>query len=728
MIRRTNARLIAAALSLAGLLSVSWAALDAYQQDGKSAVAIDPDDIGGVVTSSKGPEAGVWVIAETTSLPTRLRKIVVTDDNGRYVLPDLPRGKYSVWVRGYGLTDSKPVEAVPGKQLNLQAALAATPQAAAKVYPANYWYSLLKVPEAGEFPGTGPEGNGINPRMRTQADWINGLKDGCQLCHQMGNQATREIPKAFQHIKSSVEAWDRRLQSGQRGVQMSTAATTLGKERAFALFADWTDRIAKGEVPPQPPRPEGIERNVVLTQWDWGASTSYVHDEVATDKRSPTVNANGRVYGVDFTADSLLWVDPAESAAGSVKIPALKPGAPPFMPQKIALPSPYWDEQIIWNNPIHPHNPMMDQRGRVWMTAAVRPPADSPEFCKGGNGNAFGKYYPMERSSRQAAVYDPKTGRMTPVDTCVSTHHLQFAEDKEHTLYFSGDVNAIGWIKTSVLDSTRDIEKAHGWCPLIVDTNGDGSIGEFTQPNQPRDPKKDMRVAGFAYGIIVNPADGSIWWATAGVPGRIGRLELGNNPPQTCKAEVYEPPFNPGGANGITGYSPRGLDVDRNGVLWTGLSGGPHMASFDRRKCKVTNGPTATGQQCPEGWTLYPAPGPQMKGTTLSGSSDFTYYNWVDQFDTLGLGRNVPIMNGSGSDSLLALDPKTGKFVVLRVPYPLGFYSRGLDGRIDDPKGGWKGRGVWADFGTNLPWHIEGGKGTLAPVVKFQIRPNPLAK
>jgi hypothetical protein len=115
-----------------------------------------------------------------------------------------------------------------------------------------------------------------------------------------------------------------------------------------------------------------------------------------------------------------------------------------------------------------------------------------------------------------------------------------------------------------------------------------------------------------------------------------------------------------------------------------------------------------------------------MKGTDISGSADFAYYNWVDQFDTLGLGPNVPIMNGSGSDSLLAL--VDGQFVVMRVPYPLGFYSRGLDGRIDDPNGGWKGRGVWADYGTNLPWHLEGGPGSKSALVKFQLRPDPLAR
>jgi hypothetical protein len=169
------------------------------------------------------------------------------------------------------------------------------------------------------------------------------------------------------------------------------------------------------------------------------------------------------------------------------------------------------------------------------------------------------------------------------------------------------------------------------------------------------------------------------------------------------------------------------MDVTRDGIIWTALSGSGHMASFDRSKCKVLNGPEATGQHCPEGWTLYPTPGPQMKNVVTSGSADFHYYNWVDQFNTLGLGENVPIADGTTSDALLALDPESGEWVRMRVPYPMGFYSRGLDGRIDDPDAGWKGRGVWADFGTLTPWHLEGGAGTRSKMVKFQIRPSPLA-
>jgi hypothetical protein len=709
----------------AALLILAGAQTAPVAQQGS--VTIDTDDIGGTVTGAKGPEAGVWVIAETTDLQTKFRKIVVTDDAGRYLLPDLPPARYSLWVRGYGLADSKPVTAQPGRTVNLQAAPAATPQQAASVYPANYWYSLLRIPDKSEFPGTGPKGNGISPSMRTQADWITGLKDGCQLCHQMGNKTTREILKPLPGATTTAEAWDMRVRVGQRGTQMSNALDRFGRQRAVAMFADWTDRITKGEVPPAPPRPQGLERNLVLTQWEWGTATSYIHDEIAADRRNPTIGARGKVYGVDFTHDVLHWVDPNEHTTGQIPIPVLKPGAAPYMPPRVQVPSPYHGEKIIWNNPVNPHNLMLDHRERVWSTSAVRPIAN-PDYCTGASDNPYGKYFPMKSSSRQAAVYDPRTGRSTAVDTCFSTHHLQFAEDKDHTLYFSGDTNAIGWINTRIWDETGDAAKAQGWCPTIVDTNGDGTIGAYTQPNQPRDPKLDMRVSGFAYGIIVNPVDGSIWWGVSGVPGRIGRLERGNNAPATCKAEVYEPPFNPSAPNGIAGHAPRGIDVDRNGVIWTALSGGPHLASFDRRKCKVLNGSTATGQHCPEGWTLYAAPGPQMKGTDLPGSADFAYYNWVDQFDTLGLGPNVPIMNGSGSDSLLALNPSTGRYVVLRVPYPLGFYSRGLDGRIDDPKGGWKGRAVWADYGTNLTWHIEGGVNAKSSLVKFQIRPNPLAR
>jgi hypothetical protein len=167
------------------------------------------------------------------------------------------------------------------------------------------------------------------------------------------------------------------------------------------------------------------------------------------------------------------------------------------------------------------------------------------------------------------------------------------------------------------------------------------------------------------------------------------------------------------------------MDMDGNGVAWVALGSG-HFASFDRRKCQgPLNGPLATGRQCPEGWTLYQTPGPKFKNVQLSGSDDSHYYDWVDRFNTLGLGDNTPIITGNSSDSLIAL--VNGKFVIMRVPYPLGFFAKGMDGRIDDPNAGWKGKGVWTTWGTRAPFHSETGKGTMPKVVHFQIRPNPLA-
>ncbi len=690
-------------------------------------------NLSGVVRSSAGAEAGVWVIAETDDLETRFRRIVVTDDDGRFLVPDLPAASYRVWVRGYGLVDSEPVSAAPGETLTLGATPAASPRDAASVYPANYWYSLLEPPAADEFPGTGPDGNGISPALRSQAAWVDITKQGCQLCHQMGNRFTFDTAH-LDGFDSAVEAWDHRVLFGQRGAQMSAVMNRFGRARGLEMYADWSERIAAGEVPSAPPRPQGVERSLVLTMWEWANETSYVHDEITTDKRQPTVNANGLVYGVSITQDTLVITDTKRHRSTELDIPLRAPveTVPSFFPTQPGFePSPYWGDEIIFDGPANPHNPMMDASGRVWMTSTIRR-RDNPDWCKAGSAHSSARYFPVPSSGRQISYYDPATGSFTLIDSCYGTHHLQFAEDANDTLWFSGDPNVVGWLDTRQFDATGDEQASQGWCPTVLDTNGDGRITRpWNEPGGAVDPTRDTRIAGHAYGVIPNPVDGSAWVVRTGpFPGRLVRLERGDNPPATCRAEVYEPPSgeNPGFGAAHQGFGPRGVDVDRNGLIWTALSGSGHIASFDRSKCRVLNGPDATGQHCPEGWTLHPTPGPQMKGVSASGSADYHYYNWVDQFDTLGLGANVPIATGSGSDSLLALQPETGEWVVLRVPYPLGFFARGLDGRIDDPDAGWKGRGLWANYGSNLNWHIEGGKGRRSSVIQFQLRPHPLAE
>ena len=242
-----------AVIAIAAFLAGSPARLDA-QQGG--AVSLGATDLGGVVSGPNGPEAGVWVIAETTELPTRMAKIVVTDDQGRYVLPELPNANYSVWVRGYGLVDSPKVQTAPGKILNLTAVPAPNAAAAAEYYPPVYWLSMAKMPDSSEFPGTGHGGNGINPNIKSQPQFLREFKtDGCFHCHAVGGKATRTIPEAFGPFKSGHEAWTRRIQSGQAGKDMVETIERFGTERGLKMLGDWTDRIAAGELPAvKPPR------------------------------------------------------------------------------------------------------------------------------------------------------------------------------------------------------------------------------------------------------------------------------------------------------------------------------------------------------------------------------------------------------------------------------------------------------------------------------------------
>ena len=497
----------------------------------------------------------------------------------------------------------------------------------------------------------------------------------------------------------------------------------LGKDRALAVLGDWTNRIAAGETPPPPPRPQGVERNVVITQWDWADPKSYLHDEVSTDRRNPALNPNGLIYGsLELSADYLPVLDPVRHTLSKVPLTVRDPKTPPTDPA-MRQPSPYWGDEVIWTSKNNVHNPMFDEKGRVWITSAVRPSAN-PDFCKEGSSHPSAKLFPVNSASRHLQVYDPKTKELTHISTCFGTHHLMFAEDANNTLWTSGGGPVVGWLNTRLYDQTKDEARSQGWTALIMDTNGNGKRDAYVEPNQPVDPTKDKRFGGGLYSVAPAP-DGSVWGSVLGFPGAVVRLVPGTNPPETALAEVYEPPFNNPKAS-VQGFSPRGADVDRNGVVWAALASG-HMASFDRRKCKgPLNGPAATGQHCPEGWTLYPEPLPQLKGVTDSGSAEGSYYTWVDQFDTFGLGKNTPINTGNASEALLAL--KDGKWVILRVPYPLGFYTKWMDGRIDDPRGGWKGKGIWATVSTRAPFHMEGGKGTPSKVLHLQLRSGPLDK
>jgi hypothetical protein len=485
-------------------------------------------------------------------------------------------------------------------------------------------------------------------------------------------------------------------------------------------LGDWTDRVAAGELPhSQPPRPHGVERNVVATVYDWATPSAYMHDLSGTDKRKPTVNGYGKLYGApELSTDDFPILDPKTRTATSLHATVRDADTPTTHSTPPQMASNYWGEEAIWDSKANAHNPMLDETGRVWYTAVVRAPQTQPAFCKAGSNHPSAKAFPLNQSGRQLAVYDPKTAKYTYIDTCYSTHHLQFAEDANNTLWTSGGGPVVGWLNRKVFDETGDAEKAQGWTAIVLDTNGNGKRDEgYTEPGQPLDPTKDARINAAFYAVMPSPLDGSIWGSTYGYPGSIVRIDPGKNPPATAIAEVYNVPK--------PGFGSRGADIDRNGVVWVSLGSG-HLGAFDRRKCKgPLNGPKATGDQCPEGWTFHRYPGPGFDGRP-DESAEASYYSWVDQHDTAGLGANVPMSTANLSDGVHAL--VKGEFVTLRLPYPLGFYAKGFEGRIDDPNAGWKGRGLWVPSGDRTPWLKEGGKGTKPLVVHFQVRPDPLAK
>jgi len=752
-----NKQFVRALFASTCLIAVSGAA---YAAAPAAAVPTNANGIGGVVMGAKGPEAGVWVIAQTSDTPTKFIKIVVTDDQGRFMLPELPKAKYEVWVRGYGLIDSEHVTgAAPGKNLQLKSVVAPNAKEAAQYYPANYWQTLMKLPDASEFPGTGPKGNGIAMTMQTQQMWLQHLKNGCIQCHQQGDKTTRTL------LNNTPEGWAERITKSraegdqaigntgpEHAATMVNGMTQFGRARGLQMFADFTKRVENGDTPTEaPPRPAGMERNIVLTSWDWG-NGRYIHDLTSSDRNDPTKNANGSIYGITAMHGFIEVLNPNTNAQSEFgyRVDGTK---------GVTL----LEEPDPARNGV-PHNPMFDHNGKLWITdrgfrdrkKAAEAEA-KPAYCSDANVSKYAKYWPQPGKATATLVeYDPKTKAISGVPMCNNLHHLMQATD--HKMYASG-TDIASWADVDVWDKTHDAKQAMGWCPMVADTNSTtpskaGALNEVVidadreKWNKParaannadpeggglaignmgeNDPKKDTRLTGGTYGMDVDMTDHSMWYAKTGPwPSQIVKFNPGTNPPETCRAEVYEAAKLADGVN-YEGFNIRGMSVDSKGVAYAGFAQG-RLGRLDRSKCKILSGPQATGQQCPEGWTYWDSPGPKYPGVK-TGSTDFHYLMWVDIHDTLGLGKDVPILTGSNSDSLLAFDTKAEKWTVMRVPYPMDFHTRGMDGRIDDAKAGWKGRGVYATYAMQPVWHEEGGEdGSSGPtMVKFQVRPDPLA-
>ena len=361
---------------------------------------------------------------------------------------------------------------------------------------------------------------------------------------------------------------------------------------------------------------------------------------------------------------------------------------------------------------------MMDEKGRLWLAAAVRGVKD-PDFCGKDSDLTSAKLFPLEQSQRQIAMLDPKTMKYTFVDTCFTTHHVQFGFDKNDTLWASsgGGGGVVGWLNTKKFLETGDAKASQGWTALIVDTTGNGKRADYTEPGKPLEPGKDMRIGQVFYAVMPSPVDGTVWGT------------IRNNPARWCGSiqapirrrprlsEIYNVP-----AAGLRPARRRyRLQRAWSGCRWPAAISAASTAANAKARSTARQQPAISVRKAGRSTNIRDR---ASKASAITAPSS-SYYTWVDQHNTLGLGNDVPVSTGNLNDGLIAF--AGGKMITMKVPYPTGFYAKGLDGRIDDPKAGWKGRGLWSTSGDRVPWHQEGGKGMTPMAVHFQMRPSPLA-
>ena len=600
------------ALTLAATTLVASVALTSTRaEQAGDDVAIDPDDIGGVVTGPNGPEAGVWVIAETRDLPVRYIKSVVTDDRGRFVVPDLPRASYSVWARGYGLVDSDKATAKPGQRLAITAKVAPNEAAAAHYYPAIYWYSMLKIP---------PRGSVRRQEQHPRA------ADAEPVDHGDEEHRLHRLPSA----RAGVDAHDsevarRRSPPARRrgsaacsrarpGSRCSDQLTGLG-DVAFANYGDWTDRVAKGELPfAKPPRPQGVERNIVVTLRDWMNEKQYLHDLIASDRRNPdrererpalriarvqlghaADSRSGREHGDDVQGAGARSGDAAQSRARacgrrSIRCSRRRTGAASASGRRASTTTTRCSGATADCGWPRPCAATTIRRG-ARPARIIRRRRRSRWIARSATSRCSIRRRRSTRSSRRAT----------------RTHHPQFGYDANDTLWTSGGGPVVGWLNTKMFDRDRRRGEVAGL---------DGADSRHQRQRQARRLHRarsaDRSDEGPAHQLAVLRGDAeSGRRIDLGLDARLSRARSC----VSCPDRIRPRPRSPRSTTCRCPASARAArDIDSKGVVWVSLGSG-HIGSFDRRKCKgPLNGPKATGDHCPEGWSFYKYPGPGLPG------------------------------------------------------------------------------------------------------------------
>ena len=614
-----------------------------------AAVAIDADDIGGVVTGASGPEAGVWVIAETTDLPTRFTKSVVTDDQGRYVIPDLPVANYQVWVRGYGLVDSPKMRAKPGQTLNHTAVKAPDERSAAHYYPAIYWYTMMKIPPAKDFGG-----HTDIPKNITRDIWLQRMNNvDCVGCHQLGQEATRTIPAQFGKFDSGADAWIRRISAGQSGEMMTNRLAGQLGGVPYKYFGDWTDRVAKGELPKhKPQRPSGVERNIVVTTWDWSTPDKYLHDLISSDRRKPTVNAGGLLYGApEYSTDNMPILDPKTHKVSFFKMPVADPNMPVSLGPghagaiKPTTPSAYWGDDGAVG---HQGEPAQRHVRRQGPRLARRDGARHGQsgLVQEGLGSSVGQGVPdrpLAASGRRCSI--PRR-RSTRSSTPASARIIRSSATTPTTRCgCPAAARSPGWVNTKVWDETGDAQKAVGWFPFVLDSNGNGKLDEFAEPGKPEEGKDTRFNPGSGpYAVMPHPTDGSVWYTSGMFAGTAGLPALRSEDQAQRVLRAAEGSGRRARRRHRRGRRAVGLGLGRppDRVRPAQVQGAAQRAERDR-------------QSLPGRLHAAQVSGPGLRRRRRTRSAEASYYTWVDHHNAVGLGDNVPISTANLQDGFVGL-------------------------------------------------------------------------
>ena len=428
--------------------------------------------------------------------------------------------------------------------------------------------------------------------LKSQGQWLDIVKtDGCYSCHQLGNKATRTIPKALGQFENSTEAWEARIQSGQASENMVSNIGRLDTQRALKLFADWTDRIAAGELPAeQPSRPQGVERNVVVTHVGLGRRQDLSarrdrHRQARPDRqrqwpdlrrdrrrarrtcRCSTRSRTRRRRSTSRCATRTRRVSDRHAGCRARRRTGATSGSGTARPACTTRCS--------------------TRRG-----ASGSPRASAAETIRLSAGRARTIRRPScsrsRRATRQLAMYDPKTQKvhadrhlLHDASPAIRVRCQQHAVDqrrrRRRTRWSAGSTRRSFWRPATPPQS-------QGWTALVLDTNGNGKRDDYVEPNQPVDPGEGQAHRRRPLRHLGHPTDGTIWGTLVRLSRRVVHLIPGANPPATALAEYYEVPST-SRRRRCTAIRRAAWISTRKGVVWMPLASG-HLASFDRRKCE----------------------------------------------------------------------------------------------------------------------------------------------